>query len=259
MLNICQMWHRGGCGCSYAMRRTAHTCWTSVRSEGIREQNPWGCFWVNLVLRLLIFGSMRQSPPSCESLNKGLTIAHNHSPSRRTSRGPFPSHGYNTVSRMFSHLKKYNSIPFIQWHAQSLRLLILGIYSRISAPPSSIWWSPPQLVTSPDAVEDVSISGDPQQLVVCGNLVEVGSFLVSKEQVRLPDGVQHGGVQVQGIIRVFVVRQPWVIPLLSQEDVHPVILHGVSREQRNTVSAQGRLKLLRNGGHVLKLLSKPNI
>lgn len=80
-------------------------------------------------------------------------------------------------------------------------------------------------VTSPDAVEDVAIPGDPQQLVVRGNLVEMGPFLVSKEQVRLPDGVQHGGIQVQGVVRVLIVGQPGVIPLLPQEDVHPVILH----------------------------------
>lgn len=88
--------------------------------------------------------------------------------------------------------------------------------------------------------------------------MEMGPFLISEEQVRLPDGVQHRGVQVQGVIRVFVVRQPWVIPLLSQEDVHPVILPGVSREQRNAVSAQSRLKVLRTGEHVLKSFSKPN-
>lgn len=80
-------------------------------------------------------------------------------------------------------------------------------------------------VSSPDAVEDVAVPGDPQQLVVRGDLMEVGPFLVSKEQVRLPDGVQHGGVQVQGVVGVLVVGQPGVVPLLPQEDVHPVILH----------------------------------
>lgn len=88
--------------------------------------------------------------------------------------------------------------------------------------------------------------------------MEVGPFLISKEQVRFPDGVQHRGVQVQGVIRVLIVRQPWVIPLLSQEDVHPVILCSVSREQRNAVSAQSKVEVLRAGEHVLKPLSKPN-
>lgn len=55
--------------------------------------------------------------------------------------------------------------------------------------------------------------------------MEMGPFLVSKEQVRLPDGVQHGGVQVQGVVGVLVVGQPGVVPLLPQEDVHPVVLH----------------------------------
>lgn len=88
--------------------------------------------------------------------------------------------------------------------------------------------------------------------------MEMGPFLISEEQVRLPDGVQHRGVQVQRVIRIFIVCQPRVIPLLSQEDVHPVILHGVSREQRNAVSAQSRLKVLRTGEQVLKSFSKPN-
>lgn len=63
--------------------------------------------------------------------------------------------------------------------------------------------------------------------------MEMGPFLVSKEQVRLPDGVQHGGVQVQGVVGVLVVGQPGVVPLLPQEDVHPVILH------TDTARAQG--------------------
>lgn len=78
--------------------------------------------------------------------------------------------------------------------------------------------------TTPDAVEDSPILEDPQQLVVCGDIMEVGSFLVGEEEVRLPYGVQHRWVQVKGGIWVFTVRQPRVIPLLPQEDVHSVIL-----------------------------------
>lgn len=129
---------------------------------------------------------------------------------------------------------------------------------RVWLCPPPPWWSSPHQITSPDAVEDIAISGDSQKLVVCGNLMEMGPFLISKEQIRLPDGVQHRGVQVQRVIGVFVVCQPWVIPLLSQEDVHPVILHGVSREQRNTVSAQSRPKVLRTGEQVLKSFLKTN-
>lgn len=76
----------------------------------------------------------------------------------------------------------------------------------------------------PDTVEDSPILEDPQQLVVCGDIVEVGSFLIGKEKVRLPNGVQHGRVQVERGIWIFTVCQPRVIPLLSQEDVHSVIL-----------------------------------
>lgn len=82
----------------------------------------------------------------------------------------------------------------------------------------------------PDAVEDIPVPGDPQQLVVCGDLVEVGPLLVSKEQVRFPDGIQHRWVQVQRVIRVFVVGQPGVIPLLPQEDVDPIVLQPGGKE-----------------------------
>lgn len=54
--------------------------------------------------------------------------------------------------------------------------------------------------------------------------MEVGSLLIGKEQVRLPDGIQHGRVEVQGVVRVFIVGQTGVIPLLPQEDVDPVVL-----------------------------------
>lgn len=80
------------------------------------------------------------------------------------------------------------------------------------------------LWNSPDAVEDVAVAGDSQQFVVRGDLVEVGSLLIGKEQVRLPDGIQHGRIEVQRIIRVFIVGQTGVIPLLPQEDVDPVVL-----------------------------------
>lgn len=54
--------------------------------------------------------------------------------------------------------------------------------------------------------------------------MEVGPLLVGKEQVRFPDGVQHGWVQVQRVVRVFVIGQAGVVPLLTQEDVDPIVL-----------------------------------
>lgn len=83
---------------------------------------------------------------------------------------------------------------------------------------------------SPDAVEDIAIAGDPQQLVVCGDLVEVGPLLVGEEQVRFPDGIQHGRVQVQRVIGVFIVGQTGVVPLLPQKDVDPVVLQPGEKE-----------------------------
>ena len=60
--------------------------------------------------------------------------------------------------------------------------------------------------------------------------MEVGPLLIGKEQVRFPDGVQHGWVQVQRVIGVFIVSQPGVIPLLPQEDVDPVVLQPGDKE-----------------------------
>lgn len=79
---------------------------------------------------------------------------------------------------------------------------------------------------SPDAVEDVPVLEDPQQLVVCGDLVEAGALLIGEEQVRFPDGVQHGRVQIERVVRVLLIRQTRVIPLLPEEDVQAVVLSG---------------------------------
>ena len=62
--------------------------------------------------------------------------------------------------------------------------------------------------------------------------MEVGPLLIGKEQVRFPDGVQHGWVQVQRVIGVFIVGQPGVIPLLPQEDVDPVVLQPGNKGNR---------------------------
>lgn len=45
------------------------------------------------------------------------------------------------------------------------------------------------LLYLPDAVQDAAILENPQQLVVCGDLVEVGSFLICEEQIWFPDGI----------------------------------------------------------------------
>lgn len=99
----------------------------------------------------------------------------------------------------------------------SLSLLLIKPVPRIP-------WPCRWLQSSPDAVEDIAIPGDSQQFVVRGDLVEVGPLLIGKEQVRLPDGIQHGWVKIQRVIRVFIVGQTGVVPLLPQEDVDPVVL-----------------------------------
>lgn len=85
-------------------------------------------------------------------------------------------------------------------------------------------WVSGHMTPSPDGVQNVAVLEYPQQLVVRRDLVEVGSLLVGKEQVRLPDGVQHRRVQVQGVIWVLGVGESGVVPLLTKEDVDAVVL-----------------------------------
>lgn len=74
-------------------------------------------------------------------------------------------------------------------------------YSDIpTVAPSTLTNQNPELnraVVVPDAVKNSSVLEDPQQLVLCGDVVEIGAFLVGEEQVGLPDRVQHGGIQIQ--------------------------------------------------------------
>lgn len=85
----------------------------------------------------------------------------------------------------------------------------------------------------PDTVQDGTIFEDPQELVVCGDIMKVGAFLVGEEQVRFPNRIQHGRVQVKRGVWVFAVCQPRVSPLLSQEDVHSVILGEIVKSALN--------------------------
>lgn len=100
----------------------------------------------------------------------------------------------------------------------------------------------------PDGVQNIAVLEYSQELVVCGDFMEVGSFLVGEEQVRLPDGVQHGWVQVQGVVGVLTVRQPGVVPLLSQEDVYPVVL---PKENKWNVNYLSQLQYLMQTGKLL--------
>lgn len=76
----------------------------------------------------------------------------------------------------------------------------------------------------PDTVKHFAIFWNPKQFVVSGNIVEIGTLLIGKEQIWFPNGIQHRWIQVQGIIRVLAICQTWIIPLLSQKNVHSVIL-----------------------------------
>lgn len=41
----------------------------------------------------------------------------------------------------------------------------------------------------PDAVKNGSILEDPQQLVLSGDVMEIGAFFIGEEQVGFPNGV----------------------------------------------------------------------
>lgn len=76
----------------------------------------------------------------------------------------------------------------------------------------------------PYRVQNVPILEYPEQFVVCRDLMKVGSLLIGKEQIRFPDGVQHRWVQIQRVIWVFGISEPGIVPLLTEEDVHTVVL-----------------------------------
>lgn len=76
----------------------------------------------------------------------------------------------------------------------------------------------------PYGVQNISILKYPQQFIVCSDFMEVGSFLIGKEQIWFPYRVQHRGVQVQRVIRVLRISQPGIVPLLTEEDVDTVVL-----------------------------------
>lgn len=90
----------------------------------------------------------------------------------------------------------------------------------------------------PDAVENSSILEDPQQLVLGGDVVEIGAFLVGEEQVGFPNRVQHGRVQIQRGVWILAVGKARVVPLLTQEDVHSVVLEKTKRKRRGLINRE---------------------
>lgn len=55
--------------------------------------------------------------------------------------------------------------------------------------------------------------------------MKVSTLLVSEEQVRLPETLEHFGVDSKGVgLEVIWQLQPGIVPALTQEDVDPVVL-----------------------------------
>lgn len=54
--------------------------------------------------------------------------------------------------------------------------------------------------------------------------MEVGALLIGEEQVGFPNRVQHGRVQIQRGVRVLAVGKARVVPGLTKENVHSVVL-----------------------------------
>lgn len=97
--------------------------------------------------------------------------------------------------------------------------MIIKINDRSLDPPSL----PPNL-DSPYRIKNIAVLEYPQKLVVGGDFMKMCPFFIGEEQIRFPDGVQHGGVEVKRVIWVLAVGQARIVPLLPQEDVHSVIL-----------------------------------
>lgn len=79
----------------------------------------------------------------------------------------------------------------------------------------------------PHADEDVPVPENEEEDVLLGHVVEVGALFVGKEQVGLPQTLEHLGVDGEGVgLEVLRQLQPRVVPALPQEDVDSVILEG---------------------------------
>ena len=80
-------------------------------------------------------------------------------------------------------------------------------------------------VRLPHTDQNISVTKDEQQNVLLGDFVEVCTFLVGKEQIWLPEAFKHFRIDRERF-RLEVLRksEPGVVPSLTQEDVHPVIL-----------------------------------
>lgn len=77
----------------------------------------------------------------------------------------------------------------------------------------------------PHADEHVPVAEDEQQDVLLCHVMKVGVLLVGKEQIRLPQALEHFGVHRQRVgLEVCRQAQPRVVPALPQENVHTVIL-----------------------------------
>lgn len=76
----------------------------------------------------------------------------------------------------------------------------------------------------PYGVKNIPILEYPEKFVVRCDFMKMGALLIGEEKIWLPYGIQHGGIQVKGVIWVLSIGQSGVVPLLPQEDVHTVVL-----------------------------------
>lgn len=79
---------------------------------------------------------------------------------------------------------------------------------------------------APHADKDISIPKNKEKYVFLGYVMEIGTFLICKKQIRFPQTLVHRGVHCECIWapKVTGELQPGVIPFLSQEDVHSIVL-----------------------------------
>ncbi len=72
------------------------------------------------------------------------------------------------------------------------------------------------LLSKPEAVEHMSIRIYPDHNVLCGGVVDEGSFGMHKEHIRNPDLFHQSTIESHAFIGFTSKRQSLVLPVVSQ-------------------------------------------
>lgn len=80
----------------------------------------------------------------------------------------------------------------------------------------------------PHADKDISIPKNKEEDILLGHIMKIGTFFIGKKQIRFPQTLVHGGIHCQGVWapKITGELQPWIVPLLSQENINSIVLGG---------------------------------